>query len=1712
MFELQWQKDIGWPNVSSPTISNGNLILSSFSWNTGDPRGTLRALNAKTGAALWKDTTFLEAFAPTIYEGAIYFPGQPLDSGQLPYEQRASFYCYDLETGTELWETKMTRANTNWLGPCVADGYAWIEGGEREGDLTAINTSSGTKLYDTTIQDLYGSWSASYNDGTVYTCVKGIFRAHNPSTGGVLWSLDIGWGLDPRNQYNTISLNDHSAFVITTSDTGGSLVAIDLVNQIELWRVEDIFNYYSTPSISNGIVYAITDDGDVIAYEQNSGLELRRYQTNNRDIKSQPLITNNRLFVPTNYNTYVFNLNSTGLLQTIPNGTLGTVPYIDVGNLSFADGYLYFVDRDRVLQAWAVADPNNKKPNVADLSFDVPEEGKTTIALSASDADEDILTMVIDSLPEFGSLYQTDDGINPTKILSEIPARITHPENKLIYVAPPALTGSPLTQISYRATDGKMLSDSGIISVNVIPLNDPPLALSDSAFLPPGQELRNYFPTFNDYDEDLDTLTIISFTQPSHGRITQNDDGSLNYIPDENFVGEDSFNYTAADPSGEHSTATVSITVSVAHGRNWPTTGGNNSRNGYYPSSQASADFTLLWEFNAPLEPHETIIGDKVAYITNATSITAVNAYTGAILWDNFNEEQNELNPPAYSEGKLFLQIQDSDPTFNHLVCMDATNGKTIWTSPYEDQHFSEYYSPSIVGDTVYVNGGKHGGLYAFNAFTGAEIFHNESLPQETQSTPTYYNGRLFTFGRNGIFDVLEFQEHSPENDSTIWTERLYPLNRTGPSKLVPCQDSSAFLMAQIPIESGYTHSVLCIDLENKTIKWAQPTDQNSLHGHISSAHGLVFAISGSSVYAYGATQGNLIKSYDAEGEYLDHRIIVSNNLLFASSSTQTYVFDLYTTNLLKTLPIGGMLTMADDILYISSETEDKVQAWSIVDDANQTPIAHANQFFGVEDTPLAIQLSGSDTEEISYIINSLPDSGQLFQTHDGTTLSLPIDRAPAQLANSQGKLIYIPEPDSFGLGIGNFEFKVSDGNSFSSSKQIIVDIEAVNDAPVAVNDQGLTRPGQNLELRLTSNDIDIDDSELTIVSFSQPEFGVVNDNGDGSLIYIPPSDLDTGSTSFEYTVSDSGGFTSSATVNLSIDSQEGTSWETYGKSNARQSYVSLNLNDSLFSFNWSTSHFSPHQVAVKDGLAYVTSEVGYHLTCLDAENGTTVWQRGGGSDASSGPAISNGLVYYMDHNKTFNNDTGVISHYNTFYCYDRITGVKKWSLLTYTDSARSYLAPVIVNNNLYAAAKFGYPGAVIGIDALTGEYFFGDYESSDSNWAPSSDGDSLYTHTGNSFKKLIPLENRVEWTIKLNPPYASRDKYRSIVLDGDKAFFVQDISSSSLSSAKRNLRCHDTNSGGLIWLKQDRYRGTPAINQGEIFVINGSRIESMKTWNGKVIRVYETHDENLVFQPIVTNDLILIASTTNTYIFDRNTSHLRQTLPIGGYLSLTKEYLFVSSFRELSCYKISQGLVFTPEGGTESESYLDVVISGYNESTSIYYSTDGSLPTSESPSITSGDAIRIFQTSTILAYADLGEHNSAVHEASYSIRDSNTNSIPDWWEELHFGQSISVVGNYDSDGDRKSDYQEWMDGTDPLDKNDFFSITFESDQITQGSFKVEWDAIADRYYCVEYSSDLNQWDSATPWTKGHDGPMEFTDNFDASAIQRRFYRVAVRP
>jgi subtilisin family serine protease len=240
--------------------------------------------------------------------------------------------------------------------------------------------------------------------------------------------------------------------------------------------------------------------------------------------------------------------------------------------------------------------------------------------------------------------------------------------------------------------------------------------------------------------------------------------------------------------------------------------------------------------------------------------------------------------------------------------------------------------------------------------------------------------------------------------------------------------------------------------------------------------------------------------------------------------SNQTGVQALY-----DTLEANGNLNWTDDsgdgvkepLLDVSNQTvfNPVLVAGSGSGGTNNPPVANDVAASGDEDTVIAWSPSVSD-----------PDVGN--------TLSCSIAAQPssgiATVASNCSSGSYTPNPNF--NGNDGFTYQVSDGNGGSDTGTVIITVNPVNDAPVAVDDAYSTPVETTMSVAapgVLGNDSDVDGPSLSVASHTGASSGSVTVNPDGSFTYTPNAGF-SGTDSFTYTVSD-GNLSDSGTVTITV-------------------------------------------------------------------------------------------------------------------------------------------------------------------------------------------------------------------------------------------------------------------------------------------------------------------------------------------------------------------------------------------------------------------------------------------------------------------------------------------------------------------------------------------------------------------------------------------------
>jgi hypothetical protein len=218
---------------------------------------------------------------------------------------------------------------------------------------------------------------------------------------------------------------------------------------------------------------------------------------------------------------------------------------------------------------------------------------------------------------------------------------------------------------------------------------------------------------------------------------------------------------------------------------------------------------------------------------------------------------------------------------------------------------------------------------------------------------------------------------------------------------------------------------------------------------------------------------------------------------------------------------------------YVASDGEDTSNTATVtinVTAVNDPPVAVDDSYSTPENTTLTIGVPGvlendndPDNDPLTAIVVSNPSVG---------TLTL----------NPDGSFTYVPETDY--TGPVTFIYVASDGEDTSNTTTVTINVTAVNDPPVAQDDDFYTTP-ENTTLTIGApgvlgNDNDPDNDSLTATVVSNPSVGTLTLNLDGSFTYVPETDY-TGPVTFTYAASDGEDTSNTATVTINVQSDPDT-------------------------------------------------------------------------------------------------------------------------------------------------------------------------------------------------------------------------------------------------------------------------------------------------------------------------------------------------------------------------------------------------------------------------------------------------------------------------------------------------------------------------------------------------------------------------------------------
>lgn len=371
---------------------------------------------------------------------------------------------------------------------------------------------------------------------------------------------------------------------------------------------------------------------------------------------------------------------------------------------------------------------------------------------------------------------------------------------------------------------------------------------------------------------------------------------------------------TASNEGKLASTALTVLARPVAswnHTADWTTYQGNARHTGEIAATLNPPAFQHLWTTTVAagvrMNPVTTGAGKVFTSLNshwNNQKLAVLDARTGAEVWSRDFGDINSVHAPAYSAGRVYVTTGGHADSF--LWSFDANSGAVQFQSPYRNQ-WSRYYAPVVLGSTVYMAGGYYGGMYSFDALDGTQRWFARTS-QYDEWVPAVSDGRVYSY-MGGYAPQLKVVDAATGSDLYSIADPLFEGGGYSMNSSPVLGDANNMLAAQ----GG---RLLSFDLANRRIGWSQAA---GFSGTPAVAAGVIYVFNSRQVEARSEADGSLLWVWiPPEGEP-QGTMVISRNVLFVSTSANTYAVDIQARRHTWSYPAGGHLAVsAEGVLFIA--------------------------------------------------------------------------------------------------------------------------------------------------------------------------------------------------------------------------------------------------------------------------------------------------------------------------------------------------------------------------------------------------------------------------------------------------------------------------------------------------------------------------------------------------------------------------------------------------------------------------------------------------------------------------------------------------------------------------------------------------------------------------------------------------------------------------
>jgi large repetitive protein len=856
---------------------------------------------------------------------------------------------------------------------------------------------------------------------------------------------------------------------------------------------------------------------------------------------------------------------SHGNLTLNPNGSF---TYQPAANYFGSDTFVYRATDSRQLSATAtvtitvypVDDPvTNTVPGPQTIAEDTSLTFGTANGNAISVTDVDTIELRITLSVGAGTLtlgstagltfLSGSNGSGSMTFSAPSPAVVNTALNGLVYT-PPANFNGPTT-LTIRSRDWSYVTqvpeDLDTVTITVTPVNDAPIAAPDGPYsVIAGQTLTVAAPGLlaNDTDVDGNPLTAAFYSNPTHGALTLNANGSFVYTANIFYSGQDEFWYWAFDGTAYSDLVRVSINVAP----NQPPVVANDSYSmnedgvlnvsapgvlandsdpeGMTLTAHLSMYYQPMWgnlTFNAngsfvytPManfngaDTFGYLVDDGVNISTVVIVTITVNSVNDApVAVDDFyviNEDET-LNASGFT-GVLFNDTDvEHDPLTAQLV-QGPSHGTLTFNA---DGGFRYTPAANFNGtDTfTYQARDNHGAFSAPATVT---------LTVRSVDDPPVVSPDSYTMNEDGVLNVPApgVLANDYDVEGAPLTARLamyyYPMWGN-----VTLNSNGSFVYTPMPNFHGTdTFGYLADDGTYPSIAFVTITVKsvNDVPVAVDDYYALDEDTS-LNVPTYMSVLGN---DTDADHDPLTAELVQgpsTGTLTFNANGTFTYT---------PVANFNGPVTFTYRARDNQGGSSAPATVFMMVRSVDDNPVANPDSLSVDEDTTLTVPfatLLANDTD-----VEGDPLTIGLYEQARNGWVTI----------NPNGTISYTPNPNF--SGVDTFKYVAYD-NSFgiSAPTTVTITVNSVADAPIAVDDAFSQFEDQPIVFdfgTVLGNDSDADGDALSAVLVSGPSHGSLSFHADGTFVYVPNANFN-GIDTFTYRASDGTLLSNLATVTIEM-------------------------------------------------------------------------------------------------------------------------------------------------------------------------------------------------------------------------------------------------------------------------------------------------------------------------------------------------------------------------------------------------------------------------------------------------------------------------------------------------------------------------------------------------------------------------------------------------